>query len=125
LIVAAARSPDKYTDRRAAMSLLDLRVGNNDPVGADHMLAALTAGALVFGDGARQVFTRDGHTTYTDHGRPSEGRWSVIGDGRFESFWPPSYTARYDVRWLVEDDAISGLTFTDTVNGARFVGHYL
>lgn len=69
-------------------SLRHLRVGDDDLVDADHMLAALTAGTLVFADGATQVFTSDGRTTYTDDGRPSRGEWWVVGDGKFASFWP-------------------------------------
>ncbi|GAA4567162.1 hypothetical protein [Planotetraspora kaengkrachanensis] len=45
-------------------ALQELRVGNDEVVDADHMSAALTAGTLVFGEGATQVFTSDGHTTY-------------------------------------------------------------
>ena len=107
------------------MSLRELRVGDGDPVAAGHMLAALTAGTLLFGNGAIQVFSGDGRTAYTDRGVESPGRWSALGDGKFSSFWPPDYRATYDVRWLVEGDAITGLTFTNTATGARFVGRYL
>lgn len=106
-------------------ALQELRVGNDDLVDADHMPAALTAGTLVFGDGATQVFTPDGHTTYTDRGRPSQGDWWVLGDGKFASFWPPDYQASYTLRWVVDDGAITGLTFTETERGTRFVGRYL
>lgn len=105
--------------------LQELRVGNDDLVHADHMLAALTAGTLVFGDGATQVFSPDGHTTYTERGRPSRGDWWVLGDGKFASFWPPDYKASYALRWVVEDGAITGLTFTETERGTRFEGRYL
>jgi hypothetical protein len=106
-------------------ALQELRVGNDELVDADHMSAALTAGTLVFGDGATQIFTPDGHTTYTDRGRPSQGDWWVLGDGNFVSFWPPDYQATYVVRWVVAEGAITGLTFTETERGARFEGHYL
>ena len=106
-------------------SLRELRVGNDELVRADHMAAALTAGTLVFGDGATQIFTPDGHTTYTEHGRPSQGDWWVLGDGNFASFWPPDYKATYVVRWVVAEGAITGLTFTETGRGTRFEGHYL
>ncbi|MEV4321615.1 hypothetical protein AB0J37_05245 [Microbispora rosea] len=106
-------------------ALKELRVGNDELVDADHMPAALTAGTLVFGDGATQVFTSDGRTTYTEHGRPSRGDWWVLGDGKFVSFWPPDYQATYVVRWVVEEGVITGLTFTETERGARFEGHYL
>lgn len=105
-------------------ALQDLQVADSDIVRAEHMVAALTAGTLVFGDGATQVFTRDGHTTYTDHGRPSHGDWRVEGDGKFVSFWPPSYEASYALHWRVDGGAIVGLTFTDTERGTRFDGRY-
>jgi hypothetical protein len=105
--------------------LRDLRVGHDDLVGADRMAAALTAGTLVFADGATQVFTSDGRTTYVDRGRPTEGDWSVLGDGEFSSFWPPSYRATYTVRWVVEGGEIRGLVFTATDRGTRFEGRYL
>jgi len=105
-------------------SLEGLRVGNDDLVQADHMPAALTAGTLVFGDGATQVFTADGHTTYTDQGRPTQGDWWVLGDGEFASFWPPDYRASYALRWVVEDEAITGLTFIEKERGTRFEGRY-
>ena len=45
-----------------------LKVANGDLVCAKDMPDALTAAALVFGDGARQTFTADGKTTYVDPG---------------------------------------------------------
>jgi hypothetical protein len=106
-------------------SLQELRVANDEIVHADHMPTALTAGRLMFGDGATQVFTLDGHTTYTDRGRPTQGDWWVLGDGRFESFWPPDYKATYVLRWVVENGAITGLTFTEAERGTRFEGRYI
>lgn len=106
-------------------SLRHLRVGNDDLVDADYMLAALTAGTLVFADGATQVFTSDGRTTYTDDGRPSRGEWRVVGDGKFASFWPPDYQATYTLRWVVVNGAITGLSFTETERGTRFEGRFL
>lgn len=105
-------------------ALEGLQVADDDIVRAEHMTAALTAGTLVFGDGATQVFTSDGHTTYTEGGRPSRGEWSVEGDGEFASFWPPSYRARYGLRWRVEGGAVTGLTFIETGRGTRFEGRY-
>jgi hypothetical protein len=105
-------------------SLQGLRVGNDELVHADHMSAALTAGTLVFGDGATQIFTPDGHATYTEHGRSSQGDWWVLGDGNFASFWPPDYKGTYVVRWVVAEGAITGLTFRETEGGARFEGRY-
>ena len=103
----------------------ELRVANDDLVQADHMPAALTAGTLVFGDGTTQVFTPDGHTTYTDRGRQSQGDWWVLGDGKFVSFWPPDYQATYALHWVVEGGAIRGLTFTEAGRGTYFEGRYL
>ena len=79
---------------------------------------------LVFTDGATQVFEADGGTTYVDNGRPTRGEWYIDDDGHFGSFWPPSYRAHYDLRWMVEDRAIVGLRFTELVRGSQFDGRY-
>ena len=71
--------------------------GNGELVAAADMPSALTAATLVFGDGATQVFTADGHTTNVEQGRPTTGEWSVVSDGKFSSFWPPDYRATYTV----------------------------
>lgn len=105
-------------------SLQELVVDDGDLVRADHLRTALEAGTFVFDDGATQVFTPDGHTTYTEGGRPSTGDWWVLGDGEFVSFWPPSYRATYVVHWIVTDGAIAGLSFTEAKRGARFEGRY-
>ncbi|MEV6892208.1 hypothetical protein [Kribbella sp. NPDC051137] len=84
---------------------------------------AVTAAPLRYGDGARQVFEASGKTTYTEAGSSTHGTWSVQ-DGRFSSFWPPSYRAWYDLRWIVEDGAAVGLTFVDQARGSRFDGRY-
>jgi hypothetical protein len=55
---------------------------------------------------------------------PPRGEWYVDDDGRFGSFWPPSYRARYDLRWMVEDGAIIGLRFIELGRGSRFDGRY-
>ena len=102
----------------------ELDVSHGDPVAASLMVAALTAGTLVFDDGATQVFTPEGRTTYTERGRPTQGEWSVVGDGRFESFWPPAYRAVYDLTWVVDDGAVVGLAFVDGSGGGRFEGRY-
>jgi hypothetical protein len=104
--------------------LNELDVNDGDPVAATHMADALTAAALVFRDGATQTFTLDGRTTYTERGRASSGEWRVVSDGQFESFWPPAYTATYDLTWVVKDGGITGLTFVDRQRGDRFEGHY-
>jgi len=97
---------------------------DGDPVPAKNMAAALTRGTLVFGDGATQVFTPDGRTTYVDHGRPTVGEWSIVGDGMFSSYWPPDYRATYSLGWIVEEKGVVGLSFTDVSRGERFDGRY-
>jgi hypothetical protein len=104
--------------------LKELNVNDGDPVAETHMADALTAGTLLFGDGATQVFTADGRTTYTEHGRPTQGQWRVVGDGQFESLWPPAYRATYELTWVVTDGAITGLTFIDRGRDVRFEGSY-
>lgn len=108
-------------------ALNDLHVANDELVRAEHMTTALTAGRLVFGDGATQVFTADGKTVYTEGGRASDGEWTVLGeDGKFSSFWPPDYRATYLVRWVVGGDGtVAGVTFTEVEGGSRFEGRYL
>ena len=101
----------------------DIRPVDGDRVEPGLIPTALTAGQLRYEDGATQVFTADGKTTYTEHGRVTEGTWYV--DGRsFCSFWPPSYTGCYDITWLVEAGEIRGLRFIDQRNRDRFVGRY-
>jgi MOSC domain-containing protein YiiM len=102
----------------------DLEVSDGDVVAPALISRALTAGELVFADGATQVFKADGGTTYVEHGRPTRGEWYVDDDGHFGSFWPPSYRASYDLRWMVEDGAIVGLRFTELGRGSRFDGRY-
>jgi hypothetical protein len=101
-----------------------LKVANGGLVLAKDMPDALTLATLVFEDGARQTFTADGKTTYVDHGESTQGQWSIVEDGTFSSFWPPDYRATYVVRWIVEDGAVSGLSFTQAGGGDRFDGHY-
>jgi hypothetical protein len=102
----------------------DLEVSDGDVVAPALIPRALTAGELVFSDGATQVFEADGGTTYVEGGRPTRGKWYVDGDGHFGSFWPPSYCARYDLHWMVENGAIVGLSFTELDRGSRFDGRY-
>jgi hypothetical protein len=99
-------------------------VTNGELVKAADMPEALTAATLVFGDGATQVFTTDGRTTYVEQGRRTAGEWSVSGDGTFSSVWPPDYRATYALRWIVEADSPVGLSFTDVRSGERFDGRY-
>ena len=101
----------------------DLEVSDGDVVAPALIPRALTAGELVFSDGATQVFEADGTTTYVEHGRPTYGEWYVDEEGHFGSFWPPSYRATYDLRWIVRDEVV-GLRFTELGRGAVFEGRY-
>jgi hypothetical protein len=101
-----------------------LEVANGDLVLAQDMPDALTAATLVFEDGARQTFTADGMTTYVEHGGSTQGEWSIVRDGEFLSFWPPDYRAAYVLRWIVEDGAVTGLSFVQAERGDRFDGRY-
>ena len=102
----------------------DLEVSDGDVVARALIPRALTAGELVFSDGATQVFEAEGGTTYVESGRPTRGEWYVDDEGHFGSFWPPSYRASYELRWMVEDGAIVGLRFTEVSRGSRFDGRY-
>lgn len=94
------------------------------PVPSEQIEAAVTAGDFVYGDGATQSFDLDGATRYVEGGRQTEGTWSVDENGRFCSFWPPSYRASYDLRWMVDNGRIVGLRFSDIKGGAPFEGRY-
>ncbi|MCX4648026.1 hypothetical protein [Streptomyces sp. NBC_01446] len=85
---------------------------------------AVTAGRLAYGDGTTQIFQPDGSTSYFEAGRQTEGTWSVDENGRFCSFWPPSYQASYDLRWVVEGGAVVGLRFSDLRSGTCFDGRF-
>lgn len=101
-----------------------LNVADGDLVLAKDMPDALTAATLAFADGATQKFTPDGKTIYVEQGRPTEGEWAIVKDGEFSSFWPPTYRARYALRWLVEEGKVTGLSFTEAQRGDRFDGRY-
>jgi MOSC domain-containing protein YiiM len=127
LALAAAAPPVDSAERPysgAVPEFDDLEVSDGDAVAPELIPRALTAGELVFADGATQVFEADGATTYVESGRPTRGEWYVDDDGRFGSFWPPSYRASYDLRWMVENGAIVGLRFTELDRGSRFDGRY-
>lgn len=106
------------------MATRDFDVVDGELVEATDMPAALTAGTFVFTDGATQTFTADGRTTYIEGGRPTHGEWGVLGNGRFSSFWPPSYRAAYVVRWIVEGGIPVGISFTEARSGSEFAGRY-
>ena len=102
----------------------DVEVSDCDVVAPALIPRALTAGELRFSNGATQVFEADGSTTYVENNRPSRGEWYVDDDGRFGSFWPPSYRASYDLRWMVEEGTIVGLRFIGLRLGERFDGRF-
>jgi hypothetical protein len=107
-----------------AEALEAIHVMDGESVAAEHIPTALTAGKFVYGDGATQVFERSGATTYVEHGKQTRGEWYLDDDGHFCSFWPPSYRACYDLRWIVEEGRIVGLRFTQVGQGSRFDGRY-
>jgi hypothetical protein len=103
----------------------DVHVADGEPVAASLIPRAVTAGQLLFDDGATQAFEVNGDTSYVQaDGRPTHGKWYVDEDGRFCSFWPPTYRACYDLLWIVEGDEIVGLSFTEPGRGTRFDGRY-
>jgi hypothetical protein len=104
-------------------SLDHIEADDGADVDPEQIPVALTAGILLFEDGATQVFNTDGTTTYAEHGRPSEGTWYVEGQS-FCSFWPPNYTGCYHLTWLVEAGHITGLRFDDLTNSSQFIGRY-
>ena len=105
-------------------ALQDIDVADDDPVAGEHIPLALTAGNFVYNDGSTQVFEADGATSYVEHGRETRGSWNVDDKGRFCSFWPPSYRACYDLRWIVDGGNIVGLRFAELQGGQRFDGRY-
>jgi hypothetical protein len=112
------RAYDRIVHRLDGVSVSD-----GDMVAPALIPRALTAGELVFSDRATQVFEADGETTYVENGRPTSGKWSV-DQGHFSSFWPPSYRASYELRWIVEGGAIVGLRFSELGRGSQFEGRY-
>lgn len=107
-----------------AEALENIHAMDGDPVVTEHIPAALTAGWFVYDDGATQVFETAGATTYVEHGKQTRGEWYLDDDGYFCSFWPPSYRACYELRWIVEEGRIVGLRFSEPGQGSRFDGRY-
>ena len=104
--------------------LQGIRADDGAAVAAADIPKAVTAGRLVYADGATQVFTIDGLTTYSERSGDSAGEWYVDGHGRFCSFWPPSYRACYALRWMVDNSRVVGLRFTGPSDGVTFEGRY-
>ena len=105
-------------------ALENLAVADGDPVRTEHIATALTAGSFAYDDGATQTFEPGGGTTSVEHERRSHGQWYVDSEGRFCSFWPPSYRACYDLYWIVENGSVVGLRFTELDRRSVFVGRY-
>ena len=105
--------------------LEDVEVVDGERVAASLIARAVTARELLCDDGATQTFDVNGDTSYVEaDGRPTQGKWYVDEDGRFCSFWPPTYRACYDLLWIVEGDDIVGLSFSQLGRGMRFDGRY-
>jgi hypothetical protein len=105
-------------------ALGNIHVMDGDPVATEHIPTALTAGNFIYGDGATQVFEPSGATTYVQQGQKTRGEWYLDDNGHFCSFWPPSYRACYELRWIVEEGRIAGLRFTQLGQRSRFDGRY-
>jgi hypothetical protein len=114
----------KERKRPMVESLAGFNVRDGEPVAAQDLPAAVTAGPLRYSDGSQQSFLASGLTTYVEGGHPTEGQWSVDDDGRFTSFWPPSYRATYEVTWLVTDGQVTGLRFVDVRTGDELDGRF-
>jgi hypothetical protein len=100
------------------------RIHDGDPISADDIPGALTAAPLVYDDGSTQIFELDGETTFFEHGSPTRGEWSVDGSGHFTSFWPPTYRASYELRWIVESGKTAGVLFAEIGSGQLSRGRY-
>ena len=105
-------------------ALENLIVADGDPVRAEHIATAVTAGRLAYADGAAQTFEPGGDTTYVEREQRTHGQWSVDDEGWFCSFWPPGYRACYALHWIVENGTVVGLRFTERERGTVFVGRY-
>jgi hypothetical protein len=103
-------------------ALADLDVSDGDTVTADQIPLAVTAGPILYEDGSLQTFDPDGATIYVENGTPTAGEWYIGTDGRFCSYWLPSYRACYDLRWVVGNGQVTGLRFTDGASVS--VGRY-
>lgn len=101
-----------------------LQVDEGELVASDLISTAVTAAPLRYGDGATQTFNAAGGTIYVERDRPTQGEWYVDEQGQFCSFWPPSYRACYELRWIVDDAEIVGLRFTEIGRGSSFDGRF-
>jgi hypothetical protein len=97
---------------------------DGDPVTPDRIPAALTAGEFLYDDGATQIFSPSGATTYVEGGQPTSGEWYLDEHGQFWSFWPPTERTHYELTWLVEEGRVRGLRFNGRNNDLTFVARY-
>lgn len=79
-------------------------VSHGDLINADGVAEAATRAPFTYTDGATQVFTHDGRTTYVQKGSQSSREGGADDQGRFQSFWPPTYRATYDVSRVTGTD---------------------
>ena len=105
------------------LTLNDIKV-SDDIVATALIPNALTAGELVFSNMRPRFSRRTVNYCTSKRSRPTRGEWYAGDDGRFGSFWPPSYRATYDLRWIVENGAIVGLRFLELGRGSQFDGRY-
>lgn len=105
--------------------LEEVNAENGARVGPEHIVRGITAGGSVYDNGAPQAFDNSGATTYVQAGRETHGEWYLDEDGRFCSFWPPSYRACYELCWIDEQGSVAGLRFTEIGRGTVFAGRYL
>jgi hypothetical protein len=85
-------------------------VSHGDRINAADIAETVTRAPFADTDGATQVFTHDGRTTYVEKGSQSSGGWGAGDQGRFWPFWPPTYRATYDASWITgaDGDVVSG-----------------
>lgn len=99
---------------------------DGDPIAAGDIAAAVTKAPMIYSDEAAQVFALGGITTYTEDGNRTHGKWGVNDQGKFWSFWPPTYCATYDLCWIVDAEGdVAGVRFIDVHGGAISEGRYL
>lgn len=100
-------------------------IQDGDRIAVGDIAAAVTKAPLTYADEAAQVFVPGGITTYTEKGNHTHGKWGVNDQGEFWSFWPPTYSATYDVRWIVNADGeVAGVRFIDVHDGTISDGRY-
>lgn len=101
------------------------RIRNGASIRSDAIVGALTRAPFAYTDGTAQMFTADGRTTFTEKdGTSNSGEWGVDENGRFWSFWPPSYRAEYDLFWIVDHSREAGVRFVELRTGTGSEGCY-